>query len=323
MSTDASDARRVALAHLFDDAALFPPASATVTQALSDHAAHHRSASSWLVGRFLTPAASLEKVRHAWGAATPLPVVVVLRGTRPPTPYADAVADDLRHIVGLADAGVQLTGLEAPLPDDQPAPLGLETLLEVIAQSALPEPVTVACEVPVAGRPAAETHAAVAALAAARLAGPPGVRSLAAKVRCGGPDPHLYPDDDHLAAFVAACRDEGLSFKATAGLHHPHRRTDPDTGMLQHGFLNLLAAAGLACATGADAGTLAAALGHRDPAAVRLTSDALHTPEADLDAAALRRAREDLLGHIGCCAISEPVADLAAAGVLGPDGALA
>ena len=36
---------------------------------------------------------------------------------------------------------------------------------------------------------------------------------------------------------VACCRDAGVPFKATAGLHHPMRRGE------EHGFLNLLAAA--------------------------------------------------------------------------------
>ena len=35
---------------------------------------------------------------------------------------------------------------------------------------------------------------------------------------------------------IACCREAGVPFKATAGLHHPVRRGE------EHGFLNLLAA---------------------------------------------------------------------------------
>ena len=56
---------------------------------------------------------------------------------------------------------------------------------------------------------------------------------LRAKVRCGGAE---VPTSAQLARFVRACRDRGLPFKATAGLHHSVRSNG------EHGFLNLLAA---------------------------------------------------------------------------------
>ena len=65
-----------------------------------------------------------------------------------------------------------------------------------------------------------------------------------AKVRCGGASVPSVA----LAAFVRACRERGLVFKATAGLHHAVR----SNGV--HGFLNLLAAAAFA---GEEEGALA------------------------------------------------------------------
>ena len=56
---------------------------------------------------------------------------------------------------------------------------------------------------------------------------------LRAKVRCGGA---VVPSDAELAGFVRGCRERGLVFKATAGLHHAVRSNG------EHGFLNLLAA---------------------------------------------------------------------------------
>ena len=57
---------------------------------------------------------------------------------------------------------------------------------------------------------------------------------MRAKVRCGGAS---VPDAGQLARFVRSCRERGVAFKATAGLHH----AVPTDG--EHGFLNLLAAA--------------------------------------------------------------------------------
>jgi len=60
-------------------------------------------------------------------------------------------------------------------------------------------------------------------------------RGQRAKIRCGG---DRVPTVEELAELVRGCRDRGLVFKATAGLHHAY-----PTESGEHGFLNLLAAA--------------------------------------------------------------------------------
>src|SRR5512146_2002218 len=60
-------------------------------------------------------------------------------------------------------------------------------------------------------------------------------RGLRAKIRCGG---EHVPAVEELATFVRGCRERGVVFKATAGLHHAY---PTDAG--EHGFLNVLAAA--------------------------------------------------------------------------------
>ena len=55
------------------------------------------------------------------------------------------------------------------------------------------------------------------------------------KLRCGGA--FVPIDRADRRSWWRACRDAGVPFKATAGLHHPMRRGE------EHGFLNLLAAA--------------------------------------------------------------------------------
>ncbi len=125
-------------------------------------------------------------------------------------------------------------------------------------------------------------------------------RGLLAKVRCGGA--HV-PGADDLARFVRACRDRGLPFKATAGLHHAHR-TNGD-----HGFLNLLAAA-------VFAGDEIAALEETEAFRLTLTAEALTWGGRSAGPAELASARRDLLRSIGSCSFFEPVEELEALGVL-------
>ena len=121
-----------------------------------------------------------------------------------------------------------------------------------------------------------------------------------AKIRCGGT---TLPSVEEVAAFVAACRDAGVPFKATAGLHHPIRSGD------RHGFLNLLAAAVFA---DGDLEAILAEEDPRPPSAVDAEGFAVHGHRAD--AATIAEARAELFVAYGSCSFDEPVEDLTASG---------
>ena len=118
-----------------------------------------------------------------------------------------------------------------------------------------------------------------------------------AKVRCG-PEP---PPVDELAGFIRRCREEGIPFKATAGLHHAVRRDE------QLGFLNVLAAAVF--------GDEERALGENDAGVFRL-GDTFGWRDREAGADEIERVRRDLFVSIGSCSFSEPVEELEALGWL-------
>lgn len=119
-------------------------------------------------------------------------------------------------------------------------------------------------------------------------------RGLRAKVRCGGAE---VPSPEALGSFLAACRDAGVPFKATAGLHHPLARAG------RHGFLNVLAA----CAFEDEAAL---------EGAVELTSEALRWRGREAGPEELARVRRDQLASVGSCSFFEPVEDLRELGIL-------
>jgi hypothetical protein len=128
-----------------------------------------------------------------------------------------------------------------------------------------------------------------------------------AKIRCGG---ETVPPIEAVAAFVAACRDAGVRFKATAGLHHPIRLGE------RHGFLNLLAAAVFAHADGLGEEELARLLAEDDPAAFSVDAGGLSVHGRRAQAAAIGSARVELFVAYGSCSFAEPVEDLTTLGVL-------
>ena len=125
-----------------------------------------------------------------------------------------------------------------------------------------------------------------------------------AKVRCGGVTSDMFPSPVELARFVCGCRDRGLAFKATAGLHHPLREG------IMHGFLNLLGAAVLAHAEDAGPRDLVPVLLEEDAAAFEVTDEAFSVRGHAVGAEAVAATRERLFVGYGSCSFSEPVEDL-------------
>jgi hypothetical protein len=124
-------------------------------------------------------------------------------------------------------------------------------------------------------------------------------RGLRAKIRCGGA---RIPPVEELAEFVRGCRERGVVFKATAGLHHAYRTPEGE-----HGFLNLLAAAVF--------GDEEEALREGAPA-FALDASAFHWRDREVPAAALADIRGSLFHSVGTCSFFEPVEELEGLGLL-------
>jgi hypothetical protein len=122
---------------------------------------------------------------------------------------------------------------------------------------------------------------------------------LRAKIRCGG---ETIPSVEELAAFVRECRERGLVFKATAGLHHAY-----PTEAGEHGFLNLLAAA----VFGEEEEALQAPAG-----SFELDADSFRWSGRRAGAAVLAQTRGMLFHSIGSCSFFEPVEELRALGMV-------
>ncbi|MVZ99195.1 hypothetical protein F8568_002095 [Actinomadura sp. LD22] len=261
---------------LCDDAAVFPPGLAPLADAVPAHRRHRSAPYAALVGPLVLPATALDQL-HALLTGDPLDLSI----TAPNGP-----AQAARAVAAAADLPVDVRAVEVAVPTGMTA----TDLLHGLERIDVP----VFVEVPRDDR----RPAIIAAL---------GESGHRAKFRTGGVHANLYPAPDELAAAILAAVRAGVPFKATAGLHHPVRNTDPETGFHQHGFLNLLLATDAAM-HGADAADAAAVLADRDAASVAARVAALGDARA-----AFARAR---FLSFGTCSITDPVTDLAALGLL-------
>ena len=133
-----------------------------------------------------------------------------------------------------------------------------------------------------------------------------------AKLRTGGMTPAAIPSVGDVAAFIVACADRRLAFKATAGLHHPVRADHALTyaadapRAVMHGFLNVFLAAALAWHGDRE---LEPVLAETDPTAFRF-DDRAHWRDRSLSAEQVREARQNFAHSFGSCSFAEPVHDL-------------
>ena len=267
---------------LVDDAAVFPPGNAALTDALASYAGRRDEWYAELVGTLVVRDTDLPDV------PADVPVSVVLTGG------AGAVAGVARMA---ATRGHRLVGLEAAVRDLDDLAGNVRRITAAVdaarADGYLPD-TSVHVELPQVD-PTPAWLAAADEIAAAE-------HHL--KLRTGGLEAHLFPTAATVAAWIDAALDRETSFKCTAGLHHAVRHRDHDTGFEHHGFLNVLLATRLAF----DGGT---------PAEVAQVLDDHYAN----DLVALAR-QSDLAGarrwftSYGSCSVSEPLDDLVGLGLL-------
>ena len=140
-------------------------------------------------------------------------------------------------------------------------------------------------------------------------------RGVRAKIRCGG---ERVPTEEELAEFIRGCRERGIVFKATAGLHHAYptlagsvggeaanaRPVDPATSGGsggEHGFLNVLAAV----VFGDEEDAL-----REGPGAFELDAESFRWRDRAATPAQLADVRNSLFHSIGSCSFFEPVGEL-------------
>ena len=273
------------LAGLCDDAALFPPGSLPLAEAVPAHVAHLAGEHRGLVGPFIVSAADLPALGPLLAGAEAGSFEVAVTVPRP-----DRLTAALAFAGGVPE--VEVVALEVAVPTGVD-PTGVVPVLDVAVE----------------GRPDLEVYvelprderrpALLAALAGTRYH---------AKLRTGGVRADLYPDEHELAAAVVACGSAGVAFKATAGLHHAVRNTDPATGFEQHGFLNVLAAVD-AAQQGAATREVAALLAERDARAIAARVAGLRERAGPVRAA---------FRSFGTCSIDDPRDELTALGLLDP-----
>ena len=291
---------RILLEGLIDYAGLFPPAGLEMPGAVANFAAYRADELGWALGRFIVPVGRLDEFEGAGAALFPrspaeAPWLISMLAGRDAAHDAELIfAFNERH-AHTATGRVVIDTLETRA--DTVA--GIES-----AVRSVPSGVTVYVEIPITEDPS-DLLAALAGTDAR------------AKVRTGGVTYDAFPAVRDVARFIRGAADQGVPFKATAGLHHPVRASHPLTyapdspSGVMYGYLNVFMAAALA-QQGLSIGELEPLLEETDPHAFAFDDQAAgwRGQRADLDT--LTRLRTRTAISFGSCSFVEPTEELTA-----------
>lgn len=282
-------ALRALLSGIVDYAGLFPPAALDMPAAVRHYAEYLGEHDAWMLGRFVVPASRLDEFAAARATLPQAPA----REWRVAALIGDVAEVARIHPFNASHGGVaRIDTLEARVA----SPSEAERLAPLAGEFA------VFAEVPLDG----DLSSLIGAI---RRAG------INAKVRTGGVVAEAIPAPERVVAFMRACLQNGVAFKATAGLHHPLRAEyrltyapGAPTGVM-FGYLNVFLAAAF-LASGLRDEDAVRLLEERDPAAFLVSDDEVRWHEHSLTAAQLDDARRRVATSFGSCSFREPVDEL-------------
>lgn len=323
-----SESLRALLRGVIDYAGMFPPAGLPLEEAVAEYRRYRTVPEAWMLGRFVIATEQLEAlasiIGRQQGEAEPWNLAVLGRGGADAAAWLAGLEADVARVVRFYEAlggdsdHVEVGRLELRLPAVaiNANSAALEDLLAGVAArlrdklSALP---VVFCELPAdVRRPCLLPHA-VETLA---RVGRRDQIKLGLKLRTGGLSAADVPSVVEVADVVTVCRDAGLRWKATAGLHHALRGFHQEVRGVMHGFLNLQVAAVLSHASGLSHEMVSRILNDELAGDFHFGHYFLAWRGTSVTVAQVAEAREHGLNGIGSCSFQTPVEDLKALGLL-------
>lgn len=291
------------LAGIIDYAGLFPPAALPLAEAVRCHRRYLGGNHGWLLGRFVVPVGRLGEMPHD----TAFPLAVIIPPEIPP--------EDLEL---LSAFWKHIEQLEIRLFNDDDSAGHCTARLQELQRRLTPSGVNNAA---LFIEPSAAESAAEAIAAFNRnLSGDRAISSAGFKLRCGATDTAAAPTPETVAATIALCRDRDIPLKFTAGIHLPLRNQCRLTGEMQHGFLNIFAAALLFWAGRLSPAEMTDCLRDEDPADFLFTDEGFHWRNRAISTAEIEKIRRERIVSFGSCSFDEPVEGLMALGLLGTSG---
>lgn len=324
-----NESLRALLAGAIDYAGAFPPASLSAEQAAQNYFRYRETPEAWMLGRLVCRAKELPALLRAIEQGTlsngekSWAIAAVLSGAATSAEWRTQLAGDLRALDEFPMLA-KIEALEVALPDSLALATTYRALRDALCplsdelETVAPANATIFVESPPAGQDVRGDLICwtIKCLAEHRKQKnlPPG--RLAFKLRTGGTTAQPFLSSVELARTICVLRDEGISWKATAGLHHPLPHYDVALGVYAQGFVNLLAAAALAGVHHLPEFEVQTILEDESAASFQFGPSAFRWRSLAATASQIELARRRSLISFGSCSFEEPQSDLRALGWL-------
>jgi hypothetical protein len=320
---------RALLAGIIDYAGLFPPAGLPLEQAVRNYARYRQEPESWMLGRFVCPAARLAELapllEEFAPSESPFPLSILGKGGNTTREFLGGLLDDLEAILSFRNTYGDRAAIEAyevRLPRELLAFDNADDLRAVVhgtggslAQDgwlSVASCFEVSPDPDLRDRPDLLEQLAylICALVEDRH------RMKGFKLRCGGLEARAFPTPGEVACAIAMCRATCVPMKFTAGLHHPLRHFDAVLRTHVHGFLNVFGAGVLAHARRLSHEQIQTIIEGEDPGDFRFDDNGFRWKEWHATTEEIEIARQQTVISFGSCSFDDPRADLRALGLL-------
>jgi hypothetical protein len=275
---------------IIDYAGLFPPASLELEIALANYRAYLEDEHSWILGRYIIPATLTQKVSQFSDLTLSVLVGPELSET------------ELQQIQRVASS---IEIIETKIPDGVLHP-GSVTAQLMHLHSRLEH--TGCLDVQIFLECARDIEQTAAEIAAFNhnTCGNAVIRQVGVKLRCGGTTPEAFPPVKKVASVIGTCRRHDIPLKFTAGMHQPLRSYVHDPGTMQHGFINIFAAALFCWHHPLADSQIAEILTEEQQGKFIFTENELQWRTFSISAAAIQQLRNAKVISFGSCSFTEP-----------------
>jgi hypothetical protein len=329
MDAGMSSSLRALLAGIIDYAGLFPPARLPLEQAIGNYGRYRRQANSWMLGRFICPAGRLTDLAkfhdELFSEGPPFAFSLLGTGAAAHAEFLTSMRADLQAIAAFRTRhGSRITAdaFEVRLTPELQTRSDFARLLHdlaVLFGAQAPPVLTPFYEISLGADWVEAMTAVVAAMSDAGLSKvqqTPGSGAPGFKLRCGGLEPSAFPSPEQVASALTLCRDCGVPFKGTAGLHHPMRHFDRELQVPMHGFINVFAAGVLAHARKLGVEQVREIIADENAENFVCEEETFGWKGLRATTKEIAAARRQMVISFGSCSFEEPVDDLRALGWL-------